>query len=50
MALCGIREGMDNVSLEINSFNWSENKFCVCAIIKEMKGSFAYHLTEGAER
>ena len=50
MTLCGIREGMENVSLEINSFNWSEKKFCVCAVIKEVKGSFVYHFTKGTER
>ena len=27
MALGGVREGKDNVLLEINSFNWSQRRF-----------------------
>ena len=27
MALCGVREGKDNVELEIKSFNWSRKSF-----------------------
>ena len=35
MVLCGVREGMNNVVLEI---------------VKEVKWSFVYDFTEGAER
>ena len=27
MTLCGLKEGMDNVVLEIISFNWSQQSF-----------------------
>ena len=48
MALCGVREGKDNVSLEKKSFNWSQRRFVFMPLKK--RWSFLYNFTEGTER
>ena len=51
LVLCGVREVMDNVVLEINTFNWSQRSFDFVQLENRIFiWRFAYHFTATAER